>query len=340
VIHETAGEYRLYVWGGSEDGEIITVTGKNSTKYGNIDRVFVGECGATLLEHSVYVDCVILSTANIGEEDYSPPPPPFVYLAVASPEEFKTYSTGNISVEMYAEGGTIDKIWFNCKNDTDWIFGSNQTYTGITQMTDLPQASYVFYGWANNTEGSLAQKTVSFSFYIYFFNEYESSSSALVYGQNFSLQFYEGQSLGFQTGMKTVVLDMTVGNLTSNQTTVDFDSGGGMFQFKANENFTMKITYDVAKLKVGGDKGSQDRGIKSGTSINIDANDIVTIEWNIFIAPLLPLLFILGMFGLLSMGGGSIYAVQQIKEKEYRNGFRNGAIFITIGFAFFLAWLW
>jgi len=161
-----------------------------------------------------------------------------------------------------------------------------------------------------------------------------------VSGTNFGLDFKQGQSLGFQIGKKTVVLTMTNGNLTSNQTSITMHEGGGEFRFKANESLTMKITYDFSNVKVKGDKGKELRAVSSGASIYIDANDIVYVQWGATIPPMLPIKFILGMVGLGSMSGGSIYAVLLIKAKEYYEGFRNGAIFLSIGFAFFLAWLW
>ena len=167
------------------------------------------------------------------------------------------------------------------------------------------------------------------------------SANILVSGSNFGLQFYEGQSLGFQEGKKTVVLTMTSGNLTSNETNIYMWVGGGDFKFNASESFTMKITFNMDTVKVAGDKGHTEfRAISSGSSIPVDANDLVYVQWSYGAILLLPIKFILGMVGLGSMSGGSIYAVKQIKSKDYYEGFRNGAIFISIGFAFFIAWLW
>ena len=167
------------------------------------------------------------------------------------------------------------------------------------------------------------------------------SANVLVSGSNFGLQFYEGQSLGFQEGKKTVVLTMTSGNLTSNETKIYMWVGGGDFSFNASESFTMKITFTMDIVKVAGDRGHTEfRAISSGSSIPVDANDLVYVQWSYGAILLLPIKFILGMVGLGSMSGGSIYSVKQIKQKEYYEGFRNGAIFISIGFAFFLAWLW
>jgi hypothetical protein len=75
-----------------------------------------------------------------------------------------TYSTSSVPVQLSASGGTIDKIWYNCKNFSTWIYGSNQTYTTATSMTDFVNGtSYTFYAWANNTGGLGGEETVGFS---------------------------------------------------------------------------------------------------------------------------------------------------------------------------------
>jgi len=75
-----------------------------------------------------------------------------------------TYSASTISVDILASGGTIDKIWWNCKNGTTWIYGSNQTYTAPTSMTGFVNGtSYIFYAWANNTLGEWDEETVMFT---------------------------------------------------------------------------------------------------------------------------------------------------------------------------------
>ena len=86
-----------------------------------------------------------------------------VTLTITSPTN-TTYSSGFISVSLSASGGTIDTIWWNCKNGTSWIYGSNQTYTAPTSMTGFVDgASYTFYAWANNTLGEWDEETVMFT---------------------------------------------------------------------------------------------------------------------------------------------------------------------------------
>ena len=86
-----------------------------------------------------------------------------VTVSIMSPTN-TTYPSSSISVSLSASGGIIDKIWWNCKNGTSWIYGSNQTYTVPTSMTGFVDgASYTFYAWANNTLGEWDEETVMFT---------------------------------------------------------------------------------------------------------------------------------------------------------------------------------
>ena len=86
-----------------------------------------------------------------------------VGITIVSPTN-TTYSSSSISVSLAASGGTIDTIWWNCKNGTTWIYGSNQTYTVPTSMTGFViGTSYTFYAWANNTDGNSDEETVMFT---------------------------------------------------------------------------------------------------------------------------------------------------------------------------------
>jgi hypothetical protein len=96
-----------------------------------------------------------------------------VSVTIISPSN-TTYTSSSVPVEINASGGTIDKRWYNCKNATSWIYGSNQTYTVPTSITGFVNGtSYTFYAWANNTDGNSDEKTVMFNVQIgvhYYFN--------------------------------------------------------------------------------------------------------------------------------------------------------------------------
>ena len=86
-----------------------------------------------------------------------------VTVTITSPTN-TTYTSSSVSVSLSASGGTINTIWWNCKNGTSWIYGTNQTYTVPTSMTGFVDgASYTFYAWANNTDGNWDEETVMFT---------------------------------------------------------------------------------------------------------------------------------------------------------------------------------
>jgi len=120
-----------------------------------------------------------------------------------------TTYTSTIPVQLSASGGTIDTIWWNCKNDTTWIYGTNQTYTVPTNMTDFMNGtSYTFYGWANNTDGFIGESTVGFSvqtlivnWHIFAFNFYDLDTNDVenhitwqLYNSTQLLTYTEGQA--------------------------------------------------------------------------------------------------------------------------------------------------
>jgi len=59
----------------------------------------------------------------------------------------------------------------------------------------------------------------------------------------------------------------------------------------------------------------------------------VTVGW-------LPIMFILGIIGLLSIFYGLLYGVYKIKKKDYREGLVNATVIISIGSGLVLSWLW
>jgi len=86
-----------------------------------------------------------------------------VTVTVTSPTN-TTYTVPTVSVQLSASGGTISVIWWNCKNGSSWIYGSNITYTAPTSMTGFVNGtSYTFYAWANNTLGEWDEGTVMFT---------------------------------------------------------------------------------------------------------------------------------------------------------------------------------
>jgi hypothetical protein len=93
---------------------------------------------------------------------YTPAPVTGVTLTIISPTN-TTYTTNSINVTLSAIGGTISRIWYNVKNGTNWVYGSNQTYTTSVIKTGYTIGSYTFVCWANNTQGATDRKQVTFT---------------------------------------------------------------------------------------------------------------------------------------------------------------------------------
>ena len=71
--------------------------------------------------------------------------PIFVTLNIIEPSEDETYTTSTIPVEIDSNATTVV---YNVKNGTEWVFPTNQTYSGPTSMTGFVNGTYTFYAWA------------------------------------------------------------------------------------------------------------------------------------------------------------------------------------------------
>jgi hypothetical protein len=86
-----------------------------------------------------------------------------VIVTIITPTN-STQTSGSISISLSAVGGTISYYWYNCKNGTDWIYPSNQSWPGAASFTGFVNGTqYTAYFWANNTDGIEGMATVMFS---------------------------------------------------------------------------------------------------------------------------------------------------------------------------------
>lgn len=84
-------------------------------------------------------------------------------VEIISPEH-KTYAPGDVPVEIEAlDVFGVNAIWFNVKKDGSWIFGDNQTYTGVGLLSSLSVGDHHLYAWANNTLGLVGKASVQFT---------------------------------------------------------------------------------------------------------------------------------------------------------------------------------
>ena len=88
----------------------------------------------------------------------------YVSVSLISPTN-TTFVVGSFSVSFsVSTNGTLQNRWWNVKNGTSWIYGSNQTYTGATSASGFVNGtSYTFYAWANNTDGDWDEASVMFT---------------------------------------------------------------------------------------------------------------------------------------------------------------------------------
>jgi hypothetical protein len=79
--------------------------------------------------------------------------------------------------------------------------------------------------------------------------------------------------------------------------------------------------------------------IESGDTRNFTVGTTTLIEWWIPTQPLLPIMFIFGMVGLVSMFYGSWQGVKEFQDKKYVEAGVYSLVFIALGAALFLAWV-
>ncbi len=104
----------------------------------------------------VYVDDIAINGEPLLEELMAPA------MEIISPEH-TTYAPGDVSFETEAQDVFgVDTIWYNLKKDGSWIFGENQTYTGIDLLSSLSVGDYHLHVWANNTLSIVGKASVQF----------------------------------------------------------------------------------------------------------------------------------------------------------------------------------
>ncbi len=129
--------------------------------------------------------------------------------------------------------------------------------------------------------------------------------------------------------------------MNATDTSLALYDGGGWFKFTAIDTLTLTIDYYIyTDVKAAGDQGNEFRPVANGTTLSIDPANYVEIIWSRSYEPLLPIMFILGMFGLASMFAGPIWFIQTIKKRDWGNDALLTSFIITvIGIALFAAWL-
>jgi len=167
------------------------------------------------------------------------------------------------------------------------------------------------------------------------------ADNPIVSGSNFNLYFETNGKLAFQhlsvpweTKGATITLTVTSGTLNGTSASLAMYPTSGTLTFTALENGAIALTStsNATTFHINGEVA---------TSASLVNGQSYTIEWS-FLEPefLLPVMFILGMFGLGSMFGGPIYGIYKVKHGEYYEGFKTGLVITVLGAALTIAWLW
>jgi hypothetical protein len=132
----------------------------------------------------------------------------------------------------------------------------------------------------------------------------------------------------------TITLTVLTGTLNGSNTAVEMEATGGKLSFKANDNASIYLTStnNQTWFSINGES----------TSLGLirDGVDCV-VEWGITEPiTLLPIMFIMGMTGLVALFLGPIYGIILIKQKKYQTGLVLALIVTVTGFALTVAWLW
>ena len=156
-VDATTGFYKVWINGTS----IYNRTNYNTAAYGDISAFRFGMIVKTEATASaLYIDNVEASENYIGTTGYVPDTE--IALYVNSPTATQ-YGTSYVTVNLTVVTTSPDVTWYNIKNASVWVYGSNQTYTTEENATGLITGTYTLYAWANNTDGYSDEKTVTFT---------------------------------------------------------------------------------------------------------------------------------------------------------------------------------
>jgi len=147
-----------------------------STSWSNITKTLIATVGATVSWRILANNTAGLwGTTGLQYIVTTAP----ITITINDPET-DVYTDQSVPVDIEATPlvGSIDKIWYNIKNGSVWVFTINQTYVAPTTVEGISDGSYHFYVWANNTGGMVATGDLWFSAY-YLANE------GTIFGVNF-----------------------------------------------------------------------------------------------------------------------------------------------------------
>lgn len=88
-------------------------------------------------------------------------PTPTLTLSITQPFN-RTYVTTDIPLELAYTGVGVS-VWYNIMNGSSYVYGVNQTYSGLVTLSGFSDSSYVLYAWATSGSGEVASASVMFT---------------------------------------------------------------------------------------------------------------------------------------------------------------------------------
>lgn len=157
AVLRNAGAGYVKCW--VNDTLAVQLTGIDNTGRGQIARVKIGlsQLNSAGVIQQYLFDNIVVATSKT---DFSATP----QITVSNPSN-STYYTKTIPVSLSVDAGafgTVDQIWYNLYNGS-FVYGSNQTYTTTTSMSNIVNGTYTFYAYANNTEGTENSTSLMFT---------------------------------------------------------------------------------------------------------------------------------------------------------------------------------
>lgn len=166
-----------------------------------------------------------------------------------------------------------------------------------------------------------------------------SQLSVYLEGSNIQLTAENGGILGFGTETGGITVTVTSGTLNGTATMKYlYNSGTVTVASEDTASFTIDGVGQGIPRFGGGQTANQINKTRIlGTTIN---GDNLIFGWGIELEPLLPIMFILGVCGVMIFFVGLTWGAYTMKNGEYIEGAVRALIFCSIGFGLILGWLY
>jgi len=257
-------------------------------------------------------------TVTFSANDTSPDVNEMVTISWTITRQYDSSSVTSFTIDISRNGVLWQTLTNSSKNDVS-SEATTRTYT-LYPSTVTDNTYGITAAQANSVTVTWGTPPPSAGFNLYF-------------ETNGKLAF-QHLSVPWETKAATITLTVTSGTLKGTSASLAMYPTSGTLTFTALENgaITLTSTSNGTTFHING---------AVANSASIVNGQTYTLEWS-FLEPefLLPIMFILGMFGLGSMFGGPIYGIYKVKHGEYYEGFKTGLILTVLGVALTIAWLW